>query len=362
VQSVLHSVFLFISISEDVMRKTRTRGFTLVELLVVIAIIAILAVLLLPALNAAREAARRNGCLNQIKGLGLGVLTLESGTQRFPTLSTFNGQPQNFKLGDTGADTSSTGGGYSWIVQILGQIEENILYDNVKKASDNFVKGPAHADVIQFGTTPIGFLRCPSYAGQTTCSDTAVATFTVGNYVAMPGAILDGSDFVIETGTIVSRATSNRGRKVGEVVDGTSKTIMLCESKDDSVSTWFDASGAFTIGFKPDQDSSVIVAQTGAAGQVYNDGLDGMPEASTNLNIGPASPTGTTPFALPAASFNTGGSTNRIWGNSSNHPGLTLHTYVDNHAQAISDNIDPSTYYRLITANGKESVDADEVN
>ena len=63
----------------------RPRAFTLVELLVVIAIIGILVALLLPAVNAAREAARRIDCANRMKQLGLAALNYESAFQRFPT-------------------------------------------------------------------------------------------------------------------------------------------------------------------------------------------------------------------------------------------------------------------------------------
>ena len=87
-------------------------GFTLVELLVVIAIIGILVSLLLPAVNGAREAARRTQCLNNIRQLALGIINFESANGKFPP-------------------SWNTEGGWSVHARTLPYIEETVLGDNV---------------------------------------------------------------------------------------------------------------------------------------------------------------------------------------------------------------------------------------
>ena len=99
------------------------RGFTLVELLVVITIIGILTALLLPAVQAAREAARIGQCQNNLKQLALGCLSHESATRRFPT----NGWgPHWTGDADMGNDWLQPGG---WIYNILPYIEQQSLHD-----------------------------------------------------------------------------------------------------------------------------------------------------------------------------------------------------------------------------------------
>ncbi len=97
--------------------RRRGLGFTLVELLVVIAIIGILVALLLPAVQQAREAARRIQCSNNLKQLGLAVLSYESSSQSFPA-------------GSTSAGASIQGPYFStWTLDILPHMEEQALYD-----------------------------------------------------------------------------------------------------------------------------------------------------------------------------------------------------------------------------------------
>ncbi len=106
------------------------RGFTLVELLVVITIIGILIALLLPAVQAAREAARRMQCTNNLKQLALGCLTHESMTGRFPTGGWGYGWTGD---ADRGNDWRQPGG---WLYNVLPYIEQQSLHDMGAGAPD----------------------------------------------------------------------------------------------------------------------------------------------------------------------------------------------------------------------------------
>ena len=95
-------------------------GFTLVELLVVIAIIGILVALLLPAIQAAREAARRSQCANNMKNIGLALVQYADVNKRLP--------PATPLIMATGEATGGT-----WVVKIWPYIEEQALYQRTRK-------------------------------------------------------------------------------------------------------------------------------------------------------------------------------------------------------------------------------------
>ena len=123
------------------------RGFTLVELLVVIAIIGILVALLLPAIQAAREAARRTACTNNLKNLGLAVLNHHDVLKHFPV-----------SMGLATVDTAPAGitqPSVGWTVNVLPQLEEQTLYD--KFVQGGAFEGDYSIGACLFGSNPAPF-------------------------------------------------------------------------------------------------------------------------------------------------------------------------------------------------------------
>lgn len=130
------------------MRHSTHRGFTLVELLVVIAIIGVLVALLLPAIQAAREAARRSSCGNNIRQVVTAVHSYEFAHERFPTgVSNDSGPIKNEQQGNH----------ISWIAEILPQMDENNRFEQL-----NFPAGAYHQKNKRIANIPIAVLQCPS--------------------------------------------------------------------------------------------------------------------------------------------------------------------------------------------------------
>ncbi|MCC6124266.1 MAG: DUF1559 domain-containing protein [Pirellulales bacterium] len=182
-------------------RAIRSRGFTLVELLVVIAIIGILIALLLPAIQAAREAARRLECQNHLKQIALGCLLHESSLHYFPTGGwnvIWIGDP------DLGMGKRQPGG---WVYNILPFIELKSLHDFGKGVPYGTAAKQACARKIY--ETSIGLFNCPTRRPAILYPYTLGPSQNAEQYGIPLGA--GRGDYAINAGTTICQSNSSYG-------------------------------------------------------------------------------------------------------------------------------------------------------
>lgn len=200
----------------------RTRpGFTLVELLVVIAIIGVLVSLLLPAVQQAREAARRISCGNNLKQLMLGALHYEEAKQQLPrsgivdrTYATFN--EERYEVFD-----QHSGPMHSWVVQLLPYIEQQNLFDQFDLSRSVLDQaGDPQAMVIRSLLCPSDEARYRSYQSPEL---TGGKVFAKGNYAAY------ASPMHTDLQLLYPGAFISSGLQLKRVSDGVSNTVAISE-------------------------------------------------------------------------------------------------------------------------------------
>lgn len=336
----------------------RHKAFTLVELLVVIAIIGVLVALLLPAVQAAREAARRSQCVNHQRQFGLALHNYHDVHKEFPR-GGYNGWTLDRSkfTGNTQKDWQDDHG--SWITRVLAQIEQQAIADQLPDLDDPNVVNPIGSwiNTIRNGEAPppISILRCPSdgfvtgepffnYSGNT-------GPLTLPAFCGFRGQVFDlNLDSLgikvpfIDAGFCAGSAGGDPENcpltgmfsRVGfhkvaikHVTDGTSNTIMLGETIIDK--------SAHTLDIARVTNKYWAGNDTGAA------------HAGTIQTINwPVDPNVETCTQAPGAQF-WRGNFHVTMGFESNHPGGVNFTMADASVRFIPEDIDFRTYQLLGT-------------
>jgi prepilin-type N-terminal cleavage/methylation domain-containing protein len=312
------------------------RGFTLVELLVVIAIIAVLIGLLLPAVQSARESARRSSCQNNLKQIGLGVLMYHDVKQWFPP-SIEDNVPFYGGQGSAAAADNITGLG--WLALSLPYMEQGTIYDQLGVATNGFSDN-WQAQGATTARTVINTFICPS-DGETGGVNTKRGNFGKSNYLANAGngAARDGQ---------VNGITQNHGVmfinsqiRASAITDGLSKTVLALErstlneaSQNRCGGTPCNWSGGLWVGGR------LTAVEGWAPGLVMGDiesygGLNGV------LMVNHSS-----------ATWGSG------WGNSSTHPGGLMSVFCDGSVTFLPESIAAEPYRRLRRRNDGQIIDA----
>jgi len=207
------------------------RGFTLIELLVVIAVIGVLVALLMPAVQQAREAARRTQCRNNLRQIGVALHNYHASHNMFPPGYV------------AGAPYPATTNGWGWPAMLLPYLDQTPLYNAI-----NFQLPVEHpANLPSVATTLPGFL-CPSDqtgSGKFQITDAAGAVIIgkapASSYAATVGDDSSDADGLTGNGTFYR----NSGTRIADLCDGTSTTVLVGERGFGYVNgTWAGAPNA----------------------------------------------------------------------------------------------------------------------
>lgn len=278
------------------------RGFTLIELLVVIAIIAILIALLLPAVQQAREAARRTQCKNNLMQLGLALHNYDMAFEALPPGTVNATGPILFE---------PVGYHMSWITQLLPMMEQSNLFRAV-----NFDVGVYDAPNGTVRTTRIPVFRCPSDIPSSALM--AGGGPGVSNYAGCTG----GEDVPIDTKNN-GLLFLNSSIAYQQIYDGASNTILVAERVIDPTQVdlgWMSGTNATLRNMGTGLNSAKIPGLTGFRPQ-------GQMQDPMNQETPAAAPTDPSVAASPG-------------GFSSRHTGGVQSLLADGSVRFISENVD----------------------
>ena len=320
------------------MKINRRDAFTLVELLVVIAIIGILIAMLLPAVQAAREAARRLQCNNALKQCGLGVLNYESAHSRLPVGLLMDGYevpPQQRLV-------------YTAQLLILPFVGEQVLYDQFDFNSRLFVT--SNLNVIR---QPVNSYCCPSDPNTPVPADTT--NYGHSNFVFNQGSVLLTKNTSLPEYTGNGPFQWDTSYKISEISDGLSRTAMMSElisgqavSGSAAGTNDWDVRGMWGLQYTGAHAYMHLNSPNSSAGdapsaQNYTRCID-TPNAPCNPN------------SVAGNGYNNSHSAARSY-----HPGGVNVVFLDGHVSFVGDEIDYYVWQALGTSKGGETVDASEL-
>lgn len=201
-------------------------GFTLVELLVVVAIIGILVGLLLPAVQAAREAAHRMECSNNLRQIGISLHNYHDSFGAFPMGNVVRMSP-----------TILSGDGWTWQARILPFIEQSALYNSVSPVlGTDSGQWDSPEQLLAGRDTKIGFFQCPSHFNFVP-SNTSKNKYQLSTYNGVCGTTTFNDDELDQPTDIGYRGDGiffmNSSVRISDVIDGTSNTLMVAEVQDE---------------------------------------------------------------------------------------------------------------------------------
>jgi len=314
-------------------RKTQQQahtGFTLIELLVVIAIIGVLVGLLLPAVQTAREAARRSSCSNNQKQIALALHSYHDVNKELPPLIL---KPSASQSGDS--DWNSPGWG--WNALILPMMEEATLYDTLKVGTNTLSQTGADAAIRDSLSTRLSAVLCPTDPTTSHLSSRSVGrSLGRSNYLAVNrvavnvasggGANVRGAFQGAWPHADASQNAVRKGRPFRDFTDGLSSTFLV---------------GERSVGHPYSTSTSSMANWVGST----------EPEQSGSSYRGPPEVGGATQYAL-----NESPSVTWYWGHwfRSMHQGGGQFSMVDGSTRFVSEDIALTTYRALTTvANGE---------
>jgi len=210
--------------------KRRPGGFTLIELLVVIAIIAILIALLLPAVQQAREAARRTQCKNNLKQIGLALHNYHDVYNCFPLGHQY--------LGGFDGNLSSGRGGpaFSWAWALLPYIDQAPLFQQFNSSQQLAETDPTTpggtVSNVQLAQNVFSAMSCPSDTKPLRFNDGAVPMSATTSYQAASSSYDGyGGTNTLRRNGVFTRTSYGGQIAIRDIVDGTTNQIMIAETK-----------------------------------------------------------------------------------------------------------------------------------